>query len=147
MAALDPETVELEAVSPNRQVLAWLRVDAEPARSEYRLGGYEQHVHPDVCERLSQLARGGRSVAVYGHCALAARGGVLYAIGVGTSAVALRLAPGPHREAVLAHGGRLDPALGDGWVIADVWLSALPGAEGTALLGEWVEAARSAADA
>jgi hypothetical protein len=147
MAALDPETAELDAAPPNWQVLAWLRVGAEPARSEYRLGGYEQHVHPDVCERLGQVARGGRSVAAYGHCARVARAGVLYAIGMGTGSIALRLPDGLVREAVLAHDGRLDTGLGPEWVVADAWLSEVPRAEGTSLLEEWVEAARLAADA
>jgi hypothetical protein len=147
MGALDPETEELEAVPANRLILASLRQAAEPAQSEYRLGAFEQHVHPDVCERLEALARGGRPVGAYGLCARAARGGVLYALGMGTSSIALRLPDGPVREAVLAGGGRLDPDLGPDWVLTDAWLPTLSGADGTALLAAWVEAARLAADA
>jgi hypothetical protein len=147
MGALDPEMEGLEAVPQNRLVLATLRQWAEPARSEYRLGAFEQHTHPDVCERLDQVARGGREVGAYGHCARVARAGVLYAIGMGTGSIALRLPDGLVREAVLAHDGRLDTGLGPEWVVADAWLSEVPRAEGTSLLAAWVEAARMAADA
>jgi hypothetical protein len=147
MGALDPEAEDLEAVPENRLILASLRRTAEPAQSEYRLGAFEQHAHPDICERLDQVARGGRSVGAYGLCARAARGGVLFALGMGTSSIALRLPDGPAREAVLSSGGRLDPDLGPDWVLADAWLSTLSGADGTALLAAWVEAARLAADA
>ena len=147
MGILDPETEALEAVPQNRVVLATLRRSAAAARSEYRLGAFEGHVHPDVCERLDQVSRGGRSVGAYGHCARAARWGALYAIGMGTGSIALRLGEGPVREAILARGGRLDPGLGSEWVVADAWLSEVPRVDGTALLAAWVEAARSAADA
>lgn len=147
MGALDPETEELEAVPANRPMLATLRRSAEPARSEYRLGAFEQRVHPDVCERLDQLAAGGRSVGAYGLCARVGRGGVLYAIAMGTGAIALRLPPSAAREAVMAHGGKPGADLGPDWVIADAWLSQLPGPDGTALLAGWLEAARLIADA
>ena len=147
MSRLDPGAEGLEAVPENHQVLANLRQSAEPASSEYRLGAFELHTHPDVCERLDQVARDSRSVGVYGCCARATRGSVLYAIGRGTTTIALRLPDGPVREAVLAHGGRLAPELGIDWVAADVWLSEVPRAGGTALLVAWVEAARLAADA
>lgn len=147
MGALDPEAEELEAVPANRPVLVALRRSAEPARSEYRLGAFEQHVHPDVCERLDQLAGGGRSVGAYGLCARVGRGGVLFAIGMGTGGIALRLPTGAVREAVMAHGGTPDNDLGPDWVIADAWLSKLPGAEGSALLAGWIDAARLFADA
>jgi hypothetical protein len=147
MGATDPETEELAAVPANRRVVAVLRRSAEPARTEYRLGPFEQHVHPDVCERLDQVAPRGRAIAAFGLCARIDAGGVLYAIGLGTSSIALRLPAGAEREAVLAYGGRLDAELGPAWVIADAWLSRVSGAAGTALLAGWAEAARLAADA
>jgi hypothetical protein len=152
MGALDPETEELEAVPGNRDVLALLRRLAEPARTEYRLGAFEQHTHPDVCERLSQVGGDGRAVGAYGLCALVTRGDVVYAIGMGTGSIALRLPAEPPqagaaREAVLRYRGRPGAELGPEWVIADAWLSEMPRAEGTALLAGWVAAARLAADA
>jgi len=147
MPTLDRETAGLEAVPQNRRVLAVLRRSAQPARSEYRLGAFEQHTHPDVCERLDQVARGGRSVGAYGHCARVGRRGVIYAIGMGTGLIALRLPEGPAREDVLANGGTLDPGSGIDWVIADAWLSDVPRAAGTERLASWVEVARTAADA
>ena len=147
MGALDPETEELEAVPANRPVLVALRRSAAPARSEYRLGAFEQHVHPDVCERLEALARGGRPVGAYGLCARVGRGGLLYAIAMGTGSIALRLPGGAVREALIANGGRPGADLGPEWVIADAWLSTLPGTEGSALLAGWIEAARLTADA
>ena len=146
MGRFDPEA-EATDLPHNRAVLASLRQTAEPARSEYRLGAFEQLTHPDVCERLDQLARGGRAVGAYGGCARAARGGELYAIGMGTSSIALRLVDGPAREAVMANGGRLAPGLGSDWVLADAWLSAMPRVAGTELLAAWLEIARLDADA
>ena len=147
MGALDPETEELEAVPANRSALEALRRSAEPARSEYRLGAFEQHAHPDVCERLDALARGGRSVGAYGLCARVGRGGVLYAIAMGTGSIALRLSGAVVRDAVIGQGGRPAADLGPEWVIADAWLSKLPAAEGSALLAGWIEAARLTVDA
>ncbi len=147
MTTSDPDIDALEAVPENRPVLAALRGQAEPARSEYRLGSFELHTHPDVCERLDQVAQGGRVVGVYGLCARAGRAGAVFAIGMGTGSIALRLPDGPAREAVLANGGRLEPGFGPGWVVADAWLSEVPRAPGTSLLAAWVEAARVAADA
>lgn len=143
----DPELEGLAGVEGNRDVLEHLRRFAEPARTEYRLGPWEQHVHPDLCERLEQVAGGARSVGVYGHCALVGRAAVLYAVAFGTSRIALRLPRGPEREAVLLHGGAEDGSIGDGWVFADAWLSHLSGADGTNLLTGWVQAARRAAGA
>lgn len=147
MTTSDPETDALEAVPENRPVLAALRPQAEPARSQHRLGSFEQHTHPDVCERLDQVARGGRAVGVYGLCARVGRTGVLFAIGMGTGSIALRMPDGPAREDVLANGGRVERGFGPRWVVADAWLSEVPRAAGTSLLVDWVEAARAAADA
>jgi hypothetical protein len=140
----DPEALDLPA---NRQVLATLARSAQPARSEYRRGAFEQLTHPDVCERLDQVAGGGQPVGAYGRCARSGHDGTLYAIGLGTSMIALRLPEGPAQEAVLANGGRLDPDLGSNWVLANAWLSDVPRADGTALLTSWLELARVASGA
>jgi hypothetical protein len=147
MTIRDPVVEALARHDGNGPVLEHLRARAEPARTEYRLGPWEQHVHPDVCERLDEVDRAGTAVGVYGHCARMVRGGLLYAIGLGTGTIALRLPSGPEREAVLAHGGTSGPAFGSDWDLADAWLSNVPRADGTNLLAAWVAAARGAASA
>lgn len=143
--------IELGAEAPdlpaNRPLLATLARSALAACSDYRLGAFEQMTNPDVCERLEQVAEGGQPVAAYGRCARAGPDGTLYAIGLGTGVIALRLPEGPARQAVLANVGKLDPDFGNDWVLARAWLSEVLRADGTALLASWVEAARSASNA
>lgn len=146
MGKIEPEAEALD-LPANRHVLATLARSAQPARSEYRLRAFEQLTHPDVCERLAQVAEGGQPVVAYGRCARAAPDGTLYAIGLGTGVIALRLPEGAARGAVLANGGKLDPDLGSDWVLADAWLSEVLRADGTALLASWIEVARLASNA
>jgi hypothetical protein len=148
VAAADRSEAEpLERRVENGAILECLREAAEPATSAYRLGAWELHAHPDLCERFDEVAPGGRRVEVYGLPGRAGSGGVLYAVARGTSGILLRLPSGPARDAVLASGGAVASDIGSDWVRADAWLTDVPSAAGLALLAEWVEAARSAADA
>ncbi len=131
----------------NAAILARLREAAEPATSAYRLGEWELHAHPDLCERLDDVAPDGRRVEVYGLPGRASPGGVLYAVARGTSGILLRLPAGSARDAVLANGGAVATDIDSDWVRADAWLTDVPSAAGRALLAGWVKAARSAADA
>jgi len=141
----DPVVEELSRHARNLRLLAHLAERAEPARREYRLGPWELHVHPDLCERLEEVGGTG-STGVYGHCSLVARG-VVYALGLGTSSILVRLPSGPDRLTALEHGAELDPDLGDPWLRVPAWPQDLPSAAGTSRLAGWVRAAREAAGA
>lgn len=135
----------LAAVPANRAVLQVLRdrAIARPHDDPWALDGFELHTHPDLHERLDQVAAGqpgGRSVGLYGVPVLIAAD-VVYAIAAGTSRIHLRIAPGATRDEVVRHGGDAAPAFGPEWVGADAWLSDLPSAAGTQLLASWVAAA------
>jgi hypothetical protein len=139
----------LADVPANRAVLSILqgRATARPLDDPWALDGFELHVHPDLQERLDQLAvghPGGRSVGLYGVPGLVA-GGVIYAVARGTSRIEFRIPSGPAREAILLHGGDAESAFGPDWVVADAWLSDIPSAAGTALLRSWVAVAASTA--
>lgn len=138
----------LAAVPANRAVLAALRerAVARPLDDPWALDGFELHTHPDLQERLDQVALGqpgGRSVGVYGVPVLTASD-VVYAVADGTSRIYLRIPPGATRDEVLRHGGDPDAAYGSEWVGADAWLSDVPGAAGERLLASWVAAAAAA---
>lgn len=139
----DPIVDEVGRRAQNRRLLAHLAERAEPARSEYRLGPWELHVHPDLCERLEEVGAT-RPTGIYGHCSLVAPDGTIYALGLGTSRILVRLPPGPSRSAALEHGGEVDPDLGDPWLRVPAWPQDLPSADGTERLAGWVRAARDA---
>jgi len=138
----------LAAVPANRAVLAVLRerAVARPHDDPWALDGFELHTHPDLQERLDQVALGqpgGPSVGLYGVPVLIAAD-VVYAIAGGTSRIYLRIPPGTTRDEVLRHGGDADSAYGPEWVGADAWLSDVPSTAGTQRLASWVAAAAAA---
>jgi hypothetical protein len=142
-----PRARSLAAVPENAPILAWLRATAEPAASEYRLGVWELHAHPDLCERLDEVAPDGGRVELYGVPGRASSRGVVYAVARGIDSILLRLAAGEVSDAVLANGGSPAADVGSEWVVANAWLTNVPRAAGTDLLRSWLEAARNAADA
>lgn len=136
----------LVAAHPENAAIA--RVAGPGARARpgepYAIDGWELRAHPDLEERLRQLAEGppGASVAVLrGLPVIVDRDGIVCVAAAGTSGLLLRLADGPARDAVLANGGEAQPAIGPDWVRADPWLSDVPATAGTAMLRSWVEAA------
>jgi hypothetical protein len=138
----------LEAVPANAAVLAVLRGRGvyDPNRAPWTLDGYELHSHPDLEERLGQLADGlpgGRTIGLYGAPGLAANG-VVYAVAGGMSTINLRLPAGMVRDEIRAYEDRGPCEFGPDWVVADAWLSRLPSAEGTAVLVSWLRAAAAA---
>jgi hypothetical protein len=143
----DADAASLAGLPENAPLLDLLRGSAEPARSEYRLGAWELHAHPDLCGRLDDVAGDAPRVELFGLPGLVARSGVVYAIARGTGTLLLRVPAGPIREEILDNGGGPAVELGPEWVSADAWLTDTPRAAGTALLARWLEAARSAADA
>ena len=61
----DPLVDEVGRHPQNEHLLAHLAERAEPARGEYRLGPWELHVHPDLCERLEEVGSTG-SAGIHG---------------------------------------------------------------------------------
>jgi len=115
IAALDGDA-RLPDVPANRELIEFLRHQARPGKADrWDLDGWETHVHPDLQERMRELA--GDAVPVHGLLAVLVDGiGVALALGTGT--VLLRLpAPPP--------GVRPDrpvpPLSGRGWYAVDVW--------------------------
>jgi hypothetical protein len=128
-----------------------LVADARRARpgEPYAIEGWDLSAHPDLEERLGELARGlpGATITGYrGHPVVVDDRWVVRALATGTSGLLLRLHDGQDRVAVLAHGGEARPDLGPDWVRADPWLSGLPSADGTILVRRWVAAALGGQD-
>jgi hypothetical protein len=142
----DPLVDEVGRHPQNEHLLAHLAERAEPARGEYRLGPWELHVHPDLCERLEEVGSTG-SAGIHGCCSLVAPGGIIYALGSGTSSILVRLPPGPDRSAAMEHGAKVEPDLGDPWLRVPAWPRDLPSAAATKRLAGWLRAARDAARA
>jgi hypothetical protein len=138
--------VVLASLPVNRAVLDVLRPLSvpRPADDPWALDGFELHTHPDLHERLDQVASGqpgaGRSVGIYGVPALVTDD-VIYAVALGTSTIDLRIPPRPIRLEVIRHGGREGSDFGPAWVSADAWVGDLSMAAGTEALRSWVAAA------
>jgi hypothetical protein len=138
----------LEAVPENGPVLTILRGRGvyRPTTAPWTLDGYELHSHPDLEERLGQLAvglPGGSTIGLYGAPGLATNG-IVYAVAGGTSTIHLRLPAGPIRDEITSHADRGPSEFGPDWVVADAWLSSLSSADGTALLQSWLREAAAA---
>jgi hypothetical protein len=122
----------------NQAVLAYLEARARPAAtpSVCALDQYELRTHPDLIKRLQEVAVGtaGRLVAAFGVPVLVHPNGIIFALAFGASSLCLRLPPRLLREVIARPAG---PGLGDDWVAADPWLSALPRREGTQVLRDW----------
>ncbi|WP_327709115.1 hypothetical protein OG912_10460 [Streptomyces sp. NBC_00464] len=96
-------------------------------------GGWELHTHPDLVERLEDLAPQWPVLATFGVPVLAAKGiaGVV-AWGTGTLLVRLPEAPAEPLELARPFPPLTDP--GQGWYSLCAWQSELPSAESKRLL-------------
>jgi hypothetical protein len=138
----------LEAVPNNGQVLTILRDRGvyRPTSAPWTLDGYELHCHPDLEERIGQLAAGlpgGSTIGLYGTPGLAAND-IVYAVAMGMSTIHVRLPACPVRDEITRHSDLGPSAFGPDWVVADAWLSHLSSAAGTALLHSWLREAAAA---
>jgi hypothetical protein len=141
----------LIAANPANAALAGMVEDSRRSRhgEPYSIDGWSLRAHPDLEDRLRALASGLPGVAVAGYCGypvLVDGEGVVCALATGTSGLLVRLADGPARDAILAHGGEALADLGPEWVRADPWLSSVPSADGTALLHSWLAASLRAVE-
>lgn len=92
-------------------------------RSPWDIDEYELHTHPDLRQKLQEIAGNDLAeyeCAVYGYPVLAGRNGVVFAVAQGTGDLALRLPAGVRLEAV-RQGGTMNKEYGDEWVTVDPW--------------------------
>ncbi|MBV1949201.1 hypothetical protein [Streptomyces sp. BV129] len=102
-------------------------------RGAYAYDGWELHTHPDLVERLEDLAPRWPVLATYGMPVLAAKG-IAAAVAWGTEVLLLRL---PERPAEPLKPGVPRPPLtgpDEGWYSLCPWQSELPSSESQRLL-------------
>ena len=135
--------LELPDLTQNASLLGFLRGQASPAKLGRAdpLGAWEMHTHPDLMERLCELAPGWPLTAAYGVPLLAGEGvAAVVALGTGWLAVRIDLLPVGITS--------LEPApawtfAGGDWHIVDPWQGQLSTAYGTRVLRGLVRAALS----
>ncbi|WP_380283697.1 hypothetical protein [Kitasatospora purpeofusca] len=122
----------LTDVPENRALVAHLREQATPPSGpkDFKLGPWQLHTHPDLCDRLSELAPRHPVEGVYGMPALAFEGVVaVVAAGMGTLLVRLPALP----EGI--EPGHPRPPLTDGeWRSVHAYPQDCTSTEGTARL-------------
>jgi hypothetical protein len=113
----------------NTALLDYLRArGAPPSRpGDYALGEWQMHAHPDLLDRLTELALGMPLSAAYGIPLLAHKGvAAVAAQGMGTLLMRLPEAPTDLRESYWP----VPELTGHGWVTVDAWQSDLRIIEG-----------------
>ncbi|WP_419999309.1 hypothetical protein [Streptomyces boninensis] len=127
MPAKPPQPV-LPELSPNEALLDFLRAQAVPpdGPGDHALGKWQLHTHPDLCDRLADLAPRHPLHTAYGVPVLAHEG-IAAAVALGTDRLLVRLPKLPHN---IAAGAPMPPLTDQGWQSVDPWLSELPSAEG-----------------
>ena len=119
------------ATAANASLRRFLDAQAVPDHSTWAFGGYELHTHPDLLERLEQLApRGTEVVPMAGVAVLVVDGRVASGVALGTSTLLVR-------SGTPVDG--LEPAttideLTPDWVAVNAWQSDIIRADGTARL-------------
>lgn len=135
---------ELPDLPQNADLLDFLRGQARPPGElgpVGALGAWELHTHPDLIDRLCELAPGWPLTAAYG-IPLLARDGAAAVVALGTGWLAVRI---DHMPADIK---TLEPApawtfVRDNWHIVDPWQGQLPSADGTRTLRGLVSGALS----
>ena len=113
----------------NTPLLEYLRAQGAPpgGPGDYTLGEWQLHAHPDLLDRLQELALGVPLNAAYG-IPLLAHMGVAAVAAQGTGTLLMRL---PEAPAGLREGRWPVPELtAHGWVTVDAWQSDLRIIEG-----------------
>lgn len=126
---------ELPDLPQNGSLLGFLRSQASPPSGPgraYALGAWELHTHPDLMERLCDLAPGGPLIAAYG-VPLLAYEGVAAVVALGTGWLAVRIDRLPVNIKTLKPAPAWTFAGGD-WHIIDPWQGELAAADGTCVL-------------
>ncbi|MER7182409.1 hypothetical protein ABT404_23470 [Streptomyces hyaluromycini] len=127
----------------NTALLDLLRRQGVPQESgAYVYEGWELHTHPDLVERLEDLAPQWPVLATFGMPVLAAKGiAAVVAWGMGVLLVRLPEAPAESLESAEPCPPLTDP--GQGWYSLSPWQSELPSAESKRLLSLLIQHALS----
>jgi hypothetical protein len=130
----------------NRTLLGWLDEQTpDPPRTyraQRRVAMDALRCHPDLCERIHELGGelpGTIGRYVEGFPVLIHPNGMVFAIGAGTSWLALVLPQRTHAAVVRSTWG--NRGLGDEWVDVDPWMTDDPAYEGLRRLRGWTRAA------
>ncbi|MER6159633.1 hypothetical protein ABT147_29475 [Streptomyces sp. NPDC001868] len=135
--------VDLPSISPehpqNAALLDFLRAQGAPPTgpNDYALGEWQLHTHPDLLDRLAQLAPHAPLHAAYGVPVLAHEG-IAAAAALGTATLLVRL---PAVPADLKADIPIPSLAEHGWQAVNAWQSELPSAEGTRRLSDAVQGA------
>lgn len=131
----------------NHEILAFLRKQAIPLtpakRSPWDIDDFELHTHPDLCDRLQEVASTLPEkciAALYGCPIFVAKNGIIFAVAIGTSSLKFRLSASDAEQAYEL-GGQADNGLGKKWVAFDAWQSDLPTRQWIGDLKFWCEQA------
>jgi len=132
--------VSLPDSALNRDLLDYLRHRAQPgAGSSYDLDGWELHVHPDLIERLGDIAGSPKAVVpLYGVVIVVVRD-IAVAMASDTNTLLLRL-PSPPED--VKAGVPIEPLCSNGWQAVSPWQSDLPSAVGLSRLRALLQEAR-----
>jgi hypothetical protein len=125
----------------NAGLLAYLRASAQTAtgRSGADLDGFELHTHPDLIERLGELAGSPQAVvAFYGVVGIVVKG-VAAVVAMGTDTLLLRL---PARPEGVTFEPPVEPMCGRGWYAVSAWRDHRPSPDEPSRLTRLVRAAR-----
>jgi hypothetical protein len=130
----------------NEDLVPWLMEQAErPAkrlRTRRRLRIEELRCHPDLCDRVHAMADGLPGVLaryVVGLPVLVHPNGVVFAIGGGTTWMAVRLPHAAHGAVVRSQWGRR--GLEGEWIDVDPWMTDVAAYESVRRLHGWTRAA------
>lgn len=141
---------ELPDLPPNAALLEYLRGQASrPAGpGDYALGDWQLHTHPDLIDRLCELAPGWPLTAAYGVPLLASHGvAAVVALGTGWLAVRLHSLPADVMSADTANAGMASIGVPSTGVTSTAPKESWPFAtEGWHIVSAWQQPALSAAD-
>jgi hypothetical protein len=136
-------TSPLPDLPQNTALLDLLRQEGVPEeRGAYAYEGWELHTHPDLVERLEDLAPQWPVLATFGVPVLAAKG-IAAVVAKGTDTLLVRLpeAPAEPLKAAERCPPLTDP--GEGWYALSPWQGELPSAESRRLLSLVIQHALS----
>jgi hypothetical protein len=128
------QLLELPDLPQNGSLLGFLRGQASPPKfgRADALGAWELHTHPDLMDRLCDLAPGWPLTAAYG-VPLLASDGVAAVVALGTDWLAVRIDHLPANIKTLEPAPTWTFASGD-WRMLDPWQGQLSSADGTRVL-------------
>jgi hypothetical protein len=105
----------------NRDLLAYVHVNARRGTGgPYDQDGWELHTHPELVERLGEIARSPRAVVPLCGYVVLEQLGVAVVFALGMRHLLFRL-PAPPVDVVAAEP--IDPLCGSGWYAVDAWAS------------------------